>query len=506
MCFFTPASAFSQPKFPANNCPAKMLGPEKRQELAVQALAGEIPITQLAGQAEVSRKFVYDQKAIAAEALDAAFEPRPDDDNLLFQLPVTKNWMRQFILGLVLIAHCPLRGVVELLRDLFDYDISLGTVHNVVKAAVAPARQVNEQQDLNNVRIGAHDEIYQNRQPVLVGVDALTSYCYLLSLEAHCDGDTWGVHLLDLQERGFDPDTIVADAGSGLRAGLKAALPDVPCRSDVFHALKEVHDVVTALENKAYRAMNACCALERKIASRQHRGLPTDHSLVRRLVYAAREQTLAIQLADEVAWLARWLQQDVLALAGSCLADRYALYDFIQVELEARASQAPSLIPALVTYLKNQRVDLLDFAAQLDRDFADLANAAQVAAELVRELFAVQTLDLDNPQRWRRDAPLRQILGERYFPLSQTLEGVRCRTVRASSVVENLNSRLRDYFFLRQTLGNDYLTLLQFFLNHRRFLRSKHPERVNKSPAELLTGQSHSHWLELLGYTRFSRN
>jgi hypothetical protein len=59
----------------------------------------------------------------------------------------------------------------------------------------------------------------------------LTSYCYLLRLEAHRDGDTWGVHLLDLRERGLDPDAIVADAGSGLRAGLKAALPDVPCRS-----------------------------------------------------------------------------------------------------------------------------------------------------------------------------------------------------------------------------------------------------------------------------------
>jgi hypothetical protein len=506
MCFFIPSPTFSQPKRPSNYCPAKMLSPEQRQELAVQAIAGEVSITELAEQAQVSRKFVYSQKSIAAEALDSAFEPRPDDDNVLFQLPVTKNWLRQFIISLVLIGHSPLRGVVELLRDLFDYPISLGSVHNVVKAAVALARQVNERQDLNNVRIGAHDEIYQNRQPVLVGVDALTSYCYLLSLEAHCDGDTWGVHLLDLHERGFDPDTIVADAGSGLRAGLKAALPDAPCRSDVFHALKEVHEVVTALENKAYRAMNACGALERKIASRQHRGLPTDHSLVRRLVYAAREQTQAIQLADEVSWLARWLQQDVLALAGPCLADRYALYDFIQDELEARVSQAPSLIPSLLTYLKNQRIDLFDFAAQLDRDFADLANAAQVTPELVRELFAVQALDLDNPQRWRRDAPLRQILGERYFSLSQTLESIRRRTVRASSVVENLNSRLRDYFFLRQTLGNDYLTLLQFFLNHRRFLRSKHPERVNKSPAELLTRQSHPHWLELLGYTRFSRN
>ena len=34
------------------------------------------------------------------------------------------------------------------------------------------------------------------------------------------------------------------------------------------------------------------------------------------------------------------------------------------------------------------------------------------------------------------------------------------RVVRASSLVENLNSRLRSYFFLRRQLGKDYLTLL----------------------------------------------
>ena len=79
-------------------------------------------------------------------------------------------------------------------------------------------------------------------------------------------------------------------------------------------------------------------------------------------------------------------------------------------------------------------------------------------------------------------------------------------TVRASSVIENLNSRLRTYFFLRRHLGPDYLTLLQFFLNHRRFMRSTRPERAGKSPAELLAGQPHSHWLEMLGYTRFSQN
>jgi len=77
---------------------------------------------------------------------------------------------------------------------------------------------------------------------------------------------------------------------------------------------------------------------------------------------------------------------------------------------------------------------------------------------------------------------------------------------RASSLVENLNSRLRSYFFLRREIGHGYLDLLRFFLNHRRFLRSDRPERVGKSPAELLTGQTNPHWLELLGYTRFHRN
>ena len=78
-------------------------------------------------------------------------------------------------------------------------------------------------------------------------------------------------------------------------------------------------------------------------------------------------------------------------------------------------------------------------------------------------------------------------------------------TVRANSLVETLNSPLRDYFHPRRHLGPDYLASLRFFLNHRRLERSDRPERVGKTPAELLTGQSHSHWLEMLGYTRFHR-
>lgn len=504
MCYPTPALRAVQQAIP-NGCPAKALPPSQRLHLGLQALAGTEAITDLADHFDVSRKFVYQQKACAHEALVDAFATPQADEEVLFHLPVTKRWLRQLVLGLVLICHSPLRGVVELLRDLFAYSLSLGTVFNILQAALAPARACNQAQDLSHVQVGGHDEIFQAGQPVLVGVDLHSTYCYLLQVANQCDANTWGVHLLDLQARGFAPECVVADAGSALRAGQADALPDTPCRSDVFHVLQTVTQVVTKLEHQAYAQLATSAKLQQRIASRKRRG-QGDAAAHKRLSLAAAPQARALALADDVAVLARWLRDDVLALAGPTHADRCALYDFIVTELQARVPQAPPLLGPLVTYLKGQRDDVLAFAVQLDADCTALAAAFALPVDLVRALFAVQTLAVDNPRRWPREAPLRDRLGARYYPLSQALAAIRSRTVRASSLVENMNSRLRSYFSLRRHLGNDYLTLLQFYLNHRRYPRSDCPERVGKSPAELLTGQEHGHWLELLGYTRFSRN
>ncbi len=72
-------------------------------------------------------------------------------------------------------------------------------------------------------------------------------------------------------------------------------------------------------------------------------------------------------------------------------------------------------------------------------------------------------------------------------------------------MIENLNSRLRCYFFLRREVGQDYLELLRFFLNHRRYPRSRKEGHAGKSPAEILQGKALPHWLEQLGFTRFHK-
>ncbi len=85
--------------------PARLLPPQTRQQLALDALGGQ-SVTELAAEQQVSRKFVYQQLRQAHDALDHAFNPGGDEpDQLLFWLPVTKPWLRQLVLGLTLIGH-----------------------------------------------------------------------------------------------------------------------------------------------------------------------------------------------------------------------------------------------------------------------------------------------------------------------------------------------------------------------------------------------------------------
>jgi hypothetical protein len=482
------------------------LPPQARQQLALDALAGQ-PITHLADQYDVSRQFVYQQLHHAHDALDQAFTPSADEPaQLLFWLPVTKPWLRQLILGLVLIGHSSLRGVTELLTDLFDCPLSLGTVHNVLQQAVTTARRVNQQEDLSRIRLGAHDEIFQAGRPVLVGADVASTYCYLLSPEEHRDADTWGVRLLELVDRGFRPDATIADFAGGLRAAQIETLPGVPCRGDIFHVFNEAMPLVTYLENRAYEAMTACAKLQRRQAQYERRQGRKAADVAGKLRYARPAEARAVALAEDVALLVRWLREDILATAGPDHATRCALYDWVVAELRLREEQCSHRIRPLRTLLENQRDALLAFAAGLDQDLVALAEEFAVPVATVRSILQAQALPSVAAQRWQRQAEFWQHLGARYWPLHEAVAAVAAGVVRASSVIENLNSRLRSYFFLRRQLGPDYLVLLQFFLNHRRFLRSEHPERVGKSPAELLTGVSHPHWLELLGYQPFSRN
>lgn len=104
----------------------------------------------------MSRKFLYQQRQKAEEALDEVFRNAKKEQEVLFYLPVTQTCLLQLILALVLICHCSYRGVVELLRDVFDFPISMGTIHNRLQVAEEQAAVINQSQDLSAIEVGLH--------------------------------------------------------------------------------------------------------------------------------------------------------------------------------------------------------------------------------------------------------------------------------------------------------------------------------------------------------------
>jgi len=476
---------------------AARLPESERKDLAVSVLTKSATVSDLAARHGVSRKFVYQQSHKAEAALDGAFTAATRDDAVLFELTVTRPWLRQVIVGLALICHSSYRGIVAFLRDLLGVTISVGTVHDVLQSATQQAGVINQEQDLSGIRVGLHDEIFHAGMPVLAGVDAHSTYCYLLVAEPHRDADTWGVHLLDVARQGLSPDYTIADAGQGLRAGQRAAWGDTPCHGDVFH----IQHQYESLANTLSRLAKGATSRREKLQAKMDRGgqRDPDNGFAAQLALARQAEIQAIWLARDIRTLTQWLSHDVLALAGPALATRHLLFDFIVEELVRREPEDPRRIRPLRVALQNQRDSVLAFAGVLDAKLTAIAQAHAIAEPLVREACLLHRLPSTSVAYWQGWNQLRAKLASKFHTLFDAVSQAMAQTPRSSSLVENLNSRLRNYFTLRRHLGNSYLDLLQFYLNHHRFMRSRCAERQGKSPRELMTGQSHPHWLTLLG-------
>ena len=486
---------------------AQSLPALKRKQLAISVLSRQENISKLARENQVSRKFLYHNATLGNKALDERYrEQQKPDEQVLFYLPVSKKTIRLITLVLTLVCHSSFRGIQCFFETVFDYSISLGTIHNIHQSVVPPARSLNQQQVLTNIKAGAHDEIYQGKAPVLVGVDIESTYCYLLAKEKHCDEDTWGTHLLDLQEKQkLNPDYVIADFGRGLRAGHKEAWPCVECRGDIFHPIYDLRKLCKTLHKRAENTKTKRLSLEKNMEKKKQKGDGREFS--RRLGTAREKERKARRLYEDVATLSQWMQEDVFALYGPPHKERIQMYAFIVEQLKELESQYQHRIRPIRVLLANHCEELLLFAKEIDEKVSQLAQTRKLSVEQLFSVIETMSLHPDNTVRWCREAAHYEEFGVKgYDDLYSAIEGMLSTVHRASSMVENLNGRLRNYFFLRRQLGDDYLSLLQFYLNHQKYKRSAYQRRKGKSPRELLTGEKHPHWLELLGFTLFKRS
>ena len=142
---------------------AKQLDPINRQKIAISALSPDQNISQISRQYNTSRKFIYAQKEKASDALNEVFSGEVGDSKVLFYIPVTKEWLQQSVMSLILSCHSSYGGVIEFFRDIFDSNICKGTIVNIIDSALNKAKCMNDSQDLSLIKVGAHDEISKSK-------------------------------------------------------------------------------------------------------------------------------------------------------------------------------------------------------------------------------------------------------------------------------------------------------------------------------------------------------
>ena len=214
----------------------------------------------------------------------------------------------------------------------------------------------------------------------------------------------------------------------------------MPCHGDVFHGLRELTRLSATLERRAYAAIAQHDALEQQMEHAKQRR--QGRALSQRLARARVQEASALRLADEVHTLTHWMQHDILALAGPDTSTRQALYDFVMERLQALETlDAPHLRPVRQR-LVNQRDVLLAFATRLDQALDALAQRFAVPVFRLRQVLALQELAPTTPAYWSQVATLQRSLHGQFYAIDQTLRELRHRLHRASSLVENLNSRL----------------------------------------------------------------
>lgn len=412
-----------------------------------------------------------------------------------------KRFIEKVVICLILLCHSPFRGIKEFLEIIFDYKISLGGISNIVARASELAKSFNESQDLRKIKEGALDEIFSNSIPALVGVDLKSSFIFLLEEGQGRSGDDWGLALLEKQEnQGLALDFTVMDQATGLYKGVREIYPQASIGSDIFHTIREIFKVLHRLESKAYKSIKEVYKVEDEYLKALLKSQGQKYG--RKYKSALKEMGEKIALYDDFCILIQWFYESI-DIYSTSYEDRIWIYDYIVEEIEERSKNKED-IKSLVKHLKNNKEKLLCFARLLEKRLIKFKEETHydLTMDDLKALYRQLTLDEQHCRYWVLEGTLLSKFGKDLKNIQAQIKEIINNTFRASSIVENVNSLIRPYFFLRKSIGrSNFLNLLQFYFNTKIIKRcDKFPGRIGKTRLELLTGRKHPNWLQLLGY------
>lgn len=456
-------------------------------------------MTQIAKSYQISRTFLYQLLLMANLQLETLFS----DEKLLFQKD--HQHLDQLLLLLRLEGKCSLLSISAILKALEYHPNSVGYLSQFFQSAgqMLPSTLLMPSKKLV---FYLSDEIFALHVPILLTIDARSTTILNIELASDRSAETWRAHFDALTEHQFCSLGMASDRGLGLVAGYQAACDMALWVADYFHEFRDLFEVLHQLERKAYAAI-----VKEHDAAQKFAHAKGESNLAKRLqqydtAHHACEQ--AIALYDQLAILLHLLREALYlcsphgrlrTVANVCSELRLLLEMIAELDCAAITKTLKPIythIDDIVVPFKQVEAIATALRAVVPHDALEFLVLAWHHAHCVYQAGSKQKA---YHQR-ERDfwlACAEGLLGDAFDTLKALVFDQLDSIVRASSLVEMVNSLIRPYLnSCKGQITQETLNLIMFYHNHRRYKSGK---RQGKAPLELLIGKSlEAPWWELL--------
>jgi hypothetical protein len=452
-----------------------------RLDLAFQMLDTERPwglVTDLAQKHDVSRKFLYELRDRAQDAVAEALLPKAAGrKSSRGQVEINDDFVKRAIAVCLSVVPGTIRAVQLLLKLLFDIQRSVGFISQTAKELGARVRNYLQELYLPIQALVEADEIFQGHKPCLTVVDGRSFLVLSLSVQSHRDETAWGSVLLDVQKQGVQIVDVASDGARGIQSGVKTVSLMIPLRPDLFHLIRGAHRVTQRLENKAYQAIEVAERARRadweQAQPKRRRGRQLKVKV--ELPQAEIDEDQAIELVDYWQWLFHEMRLALEPIGpNGCLVSTQQARQTVQTALELLATLDHTAIKDFVAQITEKLDDLLAPIEWLEKALEPWREGL----EPEMEAFIIWAWK----HHKRLAVSVEQVLPSDQQDLVVAFWNAFSLFHRSSSLAESLHSWLRPYLQVHRGMPDWLLPLLHMVWNHHIFQRG---ERQGKSPMEL---------------------
>jgi hypothetical protein len=471
-----------------------------RIQIAVQAFSGRGiygEITRIANQYKISRLFVYQ---LLGQLL-GLFQP---DNKEVVSRQVAQRRLDQHILLLRLEGKCSLEAISQILTELGFAHSSIGYISQRI-LEFAGALPV-ELPSSAKIEFYLSDETFANGQPILVTVDPQSLAILRIELATSRDAETWQAHWQALTALGYqDSKYVVSDLGKGIVKG--CGLMGLTHHPDLFHLLQAIAIFFSRFERQAYAAIGEEAARMKVFEqAKSERVLREKLALYEQ---AQSKAATAIALFDDFDYLWQQLKTsfDLFDRQGNFkdpatnLTDLLAIIELLKkLNCEHLTKELVSFEKALPAYW-DYFYRAKDIYQEMVNSYgSELVTLVALAWQYLRQAtnsknYPVKLYLTGEAQHYLDWAE--SISSIAFAEMKATIFAAFNANIRASSLVENINSGLRKLLNnCRGQVTQAFLNLFAYVHNHRPFLRGV---RKGSAPIEILTGKPlEKSWIDAL--------